>query len=125
MSHSMQMTKTAPAPAPAPAAVVATAPAALPPAVATDRRRHRRSRTFLVATVNYGRLLLPCFIVDISTGGAKIKLLEPTQLADGPCVVECGRFGKLPAQIAWQRGMFAGVKFDEGHALQNIANLLN
>jgi len=84
----------------------------------TERRRHARTRTYMVATVNYGNLLLPCFVLDLSTGGAKVKMFENHPLPDGPCELECGRFGKVPAEIAWNRGQFAGIRFRDGHAPQ-------
>ena len=102
---------------PASPAAFAVAPAAVvPPPAATlsrsERRRHARTRTYMVATVNYGRLLLPCFVLDLSAGGAKIKMFDGQPLPAGPCELECGRAGiKVKAEIAWYRAGFVGVKF--------------
>jgi hypothetical protein len=78
-----------------------------------ERRRHRRDQTSAIATVNYGKVLLPCFLADISAGGARIKLLEPAQLPKGPTVLETRQLGKLAAELVWQKGLFAGLKFAE------------
>jgi hypothetical protein len=77
----------------------------------SERRRHARTRTYMVATMNYGRLLLPCFVLDLSSGGAKVKMFDLAPLPAGPCELECGRFGKAAATIVWYRGGFAGLKF--------------
>jgi hypothetical protein len=76
-----------------------------------ERRRHRRSQTSAIATVNYGHVLLPCFVADVSAGGARIKLLEPAQLPKGPAVLETRQLGKVAAELVWQKGLFAGLKF--------------
>ena len=76
-----------------------------------ERRRHRRRPTSLVATVNYQRVLVPCIVVDVSRGGARIKLLEAGPLPRGMAVLECARLGKFAAELVWQRGLFAGFKF--------------
>jgi hypothetical protein len=74
-----------------------------------ERRRHRRSQTSAIA--NYGHVLLPCFVADVSAGGARIKLLEPAQLPKGPAVLETRQLGKVAAELVWQKGLFAGLKF--------------
>jgi hypothetical protein len=85
-----------------------------------ERRRYRRKQTSLIATVNYNFQMLPCFIADISVGGAKIKLLEPTALPAGPLELECGRFGKVAAELVWQKGLFAGLKFADPAAFGEL-----
>jgi hypothetical protein len=93
-----------------PAAFAAPRPAAAP--ARAERRRHARTRTYMVATVNYGNLLLPCFVLDLSAGGGKVKMFDSEPLPDGPCELECGRAGiKVQASIAWFRAGFAGLKF--------------
>jgi hypothetical protein len=79
----------------------------------SERRRHRRNQTSAIATVNYDRVLLPCFIADVSAGGARIKLLEPARLPKGPTVLEARQLGKVPAELVWQKGLFAGLRFAE------------
>jgi len=78
-----------------------------------ERRRNRRRQTSLLATVNYQRVLLPCIIVDVSRGGARVKLLEAGALPRGTVVLECARLGKFAAELVWQRGLFAGFRFAE------------
>ena len=89
-----------------------------------ERRRHRRDQTSLIATVNYGSVLLPCFVADVSMGGAKIKLIEPGKLPRGAAVLECSRFGKIAAELVWQRGLFAGFKFGDAAAVGDLAQHL-
>ena len=67
-----------------------------------------------VATVNYDGLLIPCFLADLSRGGARIRLLEMGNLPRGPIVLESSRLGLVPMQVVWQRGLFAGLKFAVG-----------
>jgi len=90
----------------------AAAPAAAPALSRAERRRHARRRTYMVATVNYGRLLLPCFVLDLSAGGAKIKMFDLEPMPAGPCELECIRVGsKVAAEVVWYRGGFAGLRF--------------
>jgi PilZ domain-containing protein len=86
-----------------------------------ERRRNRRRQTSLLATVNYARVLLPCFVVDVSRGGARIKLLEAGALPRGPAVLECARLGTLAAELVWQKGLFAGLQFAETLPLPETA----
>jgi hypothetical protein len=85
-----------------------------------ERRQHRRNQTSLLATVNYGCVLLPCFVADVSRGGARIKLIEPGKLPTGAAVLECTRFGNVEAELVWQRGLFAGFKFAASATLGEI-----
>jgi len=80
-------------------------------ATGAERRRHSRTRTSFVATVNFGPLLLPCFIADMSESGARIQLLEPAALPEGPAVLESARLGKAPVYLVWQKGVFAGLRY--------------
>ena len=80
-------------------------------ATSADRRRHSRTRTSYVATVNFGAVLLPCFISDLSESGARIQLLEPAALPAGPAVLESTLLGKAPVHLVWQKGLFAGLRY--------------
>ena len=80
-------------------------------ATSDERRRHSRTRTSYVATVNFGPLLLPCFISDLSESGARIQLLEPAALPAGPAVLESALLGKAPVHLVWQKGLFAGLRY--------------
>ena len=42
----------------------------------SERRRHRRHAIRAVGTINYGRMLIPCILMNLSRSGAQIRLLD-------------------------------------------------
>lgn len=80
---------------------------------ASERRRHRRHAIRAVGTINYGRMLIPCIVMNLSRGGAQIRLLDNEDpLPRGAAVeLEVRGVGLLSVNVVWQKGTFAGLKF--------------
>lgn len=79
---------------------------------ASERRRHRRHAIRAVGTVNYGHMLVPCILLNVSRGGAQIRLIDNEDpLPRVPILLEVRTIGLLRATVVWQKGAFAGLKF--------------
>lgn len=79
---------------------------------ASERRRHRRHAIRAVGTVNYGCMLIPCIVTNVSRGGAQIRLIDNDDpLPREPVTLEVRSMGLLRASVVWQKGAFAGLKF--------------
>jgi hypothetical protein len=92
-------------------------------ASAEERRRHRRSRVLWGATVTAEGVdgEVTCTIVDISAGGAKL-MMNAKMIGRDPdllgmltpgCEVTLSvrASGTVPAEIVWQDGDRAGLRF--------------
>ncbi len=78
----------------------------------SERRRHRRHAIRAVGTMNYDRMLIPCILMNLSRGGAQIRLLDnENALPRHPITFEVRNIGTYPVTVAWQRGGFVGLKF--------------
>ncbi len=78
----------------------------------SERRRHRRHAIRAVGTINYGRTLIPCILMNLSRGGAQIRLLDAeTALPREVVKLEVRSIGLLSVNVVWQKGAFAGLKF--------------
>lgn len=78
----------------------------------SERRRHRRHAIRAVGTINYGRTLIPCILMNLSRGGAQIRLLDTeTPLPREVVTLEVRSIGLLSVNVVWQKGAFAGLKF--------------
>ena len=76
-----------------------------------EKRRHRRRRVWLPVILRAGGVEMPAWIRDISCKGAMIEA-ETTILPGSKILL--GRKGtETPATIAWARGGFMGVTFEE------------
>jgi hypothetical protein len=79
---------------------------------ASERRRHRRHSIRAVGTMNYEQMLIPCILINMSRGGAQIRLLDnENALPRYPITLEVRSIGTYPVTVAWQRGGFVGLKF--------------
>ena len=86
---------------------------------ASDRRRHRRHAIRAVGTINYGRMLIPCVVTNLSRGGAQIRLLDnENPLPRALVALEVRSVGLLSVNVVWQKGAFAGLKFAAEIALK-------
>ena len=78
-----------------------------------ERRDSARQAVHYGATLQRERESLPVEMLDISTGGCKVKLRS--RLARGEAVtLRIESFGELPAVVAWGREGQAGLRFTEG-----------
>jgi hypothetical protein len=79
---------------------------------ASERRRHRRHAIRAVGTINYGRMLIPCILTNMSRSGAQIRLLDNAHALPREVVtLEVRSVGLLSVNVVWQKGAFAGLKF--------------
>ena len=78
----------------------------------SERRRHRRHAIRPVGTINYGRMLIPCILMNLSRSGAQIRLLDNADvLPREPVKLEVRSIGLMSVNVVWQKGKFAGLKF--------------
>ncbi len=78
----------------------------------SERRRHRRHAIRAVGTVNYGRMLIPCILMNLSRSGAQIRLLDnEDSLPRETVTLEVRTVGLMAVNVVWQKGAFAGLKF--------------
>jgi hypothetical protein len=76
----------------------------------SDRRQHRRCPLNWPGTLHAGGASVALDVVDISAGGAKLSL--PLSFEDpGAVVLQIDRIGSFLAEIVWQDGDGAGVRF--------------
>lgn len=93
-----------------------------PPELRTgaERRRQTRRRSALA-----GRVLLgegrssPCGIQNLSVGGARVKLNAPLPLPHQVCLLDLTHWLAHDAEVRWQDGETAGVRFTASHDLRN------
>ena len=77
-----------------------------------ERRRHRRHAIRAVGTVNYGRMLIPCILMNLSRGGAQIRLIDnENKLPREVVTLDVRSVGLVSVNVVWQKGAFAGLKF--------------
>jgi hypothetical protein len=77
-----------------------------------ERRRHRRHAIRAVGTINYGPMLIPCILTNLSRSGAQIRLLDNENALPRDLVTfEVRSIGLRPVNVVWQQGAFAGLKF--------------
>jgi hypothetical protein len=75
-----------------------------------DRQRHPRTAVFCPAKLASAGQAWDCEILDISAGGAKIRLETPLDPAVALSLT-IGSHGTLPVQLMWQNGQYLGVAF--------------
>ena len=79
---------------------------------ANDRRHFQRSSVLWEAAILDGDLADGCVLLNVSEGGALLRVLDPFACAT-TLNLEIARVGTLTAQVAW-RGMDAvGIAFKE------------
>jgi hypothetical protein len=75
-------------------------------------RRHDRTDLQMQATLVHDQASLPCSIVNISAGGARLRLEAGTLPPEGVEVtLEFARFGSFPATTIWRTGIQLGIRF--------------
>ncbi len=77
-------------------------------------RRHDRTDLQMQAALQHDQLTLPCSIVNISAGGARLRLEAGTLPPEGTEVVlEFATFGTFPATTIWRTGIQLGIRFTQ------------
>lgn len=74
-------------------------------------RRHPRSAVFWSGAVQAGRENLDCIVLNMSPGGAKLKLLTRFVSDGSPVVLHIDRMGGYAAEIIWSEGDTMGLRF--------------
>ena len=75
-------------------------------------RRFDRSDLQLQAKLNQGEASHACHIVNISAGGAKLRLAADAPLEDGvEVVLDLDRLGSFPATAVWRTEQQLGIQF--------------
>jgi hypothetical protein len=79
-------------------------------AMARAHRAHERRRVSWDATLHQDGRMMNCKVVDLSDGGAKIRIQE--RLASHSCVALIVQpLGIFPGEVRWQDDRFAGICF--------------
>jgi hypothetical protein len=77
---------------------------------ADERRRHKRKPVLWKAVLDTGSGPAECAILDLSLGGAKLRVAATgTQRQRVTLVID--RFGPLEAEVIWSRSGRMGVRF--------------
>ncbi len=95
------------------------------PAKTREQRDHLRSAVLWSGEVIQGVRIIPCRILNISAGGAKVRL--EGEVPDGSEIrISCNRFGEVPALVVWCRDGKMGLKFleDPSRVLRAIGNAI-
>ncbi len=75
-----------------------------------SRRKHSRNSVLFKAQIFFENQSIDCEIMDISAGGARVR--GERQLEHGLSVIlNLDPFGEIPCEIAWQKGIILGMKF--------------
>ena len=75
-------------------------------------RRYRRKPVIWAASLEASNGVFDCIILDLSSGGAKLKLSQVVPL-NQPAVLSVGRFGTFPCRIVRSEVGEAGIQFSE------------
>jgi hypothetical protein len=76
-----------------------------------EKRRHRRRRVWLPVALRAGDVEMAAWIRDISCKGAMVE--ADTAILPGSKIMLWRKGIETPATIAWARGGFMGVTFEE------------
>jgi PilZ domain len=77
-----------------------------------QRQRHPRHATLCPGTLISGDEEVDCEVLNISVGGAKIRVAHPIQTATNVCV-KILRVGEFTGRVAWCNGTTMGVEFQD------------
>lgn len=83
-----------------------------PPQTSAAMRRFRRKPVIWAATLEAGSGIFDCVILDLSSGGARLKISQTVPL-NQPAVLTFGSFGTFPCTIVRSSPEETGVQFTE------------
>ncbi len=75
-----------------------------------EQRRHRRSAVIWPAVVSTPDGERPCTVMNLSLGGARIKI-DRLPAADVALNLRINGVGQFPGRVVWLKGDGAGVEF--------------
>ncbi len=87
----------------------------------TDKQKHPRHQTFCPGKLYAGDRVGDCEVLNISVGGAKIRLAEPVEVAS-QVRLRIERVGEFSGRVAWRDGTILGIEFQ--HQLTQIARVV-
>jgi PilZ domain-containing protein len=73
-------------------------------------RRFRRKSVILASTLETPRGTVQCVALDLSLGGARIRVQERLDPLEQVTLV-LAKFGRFPAQVVWRNAVEAGLQF--------------
>ena len=79
---------------------------------AIDRRRYRRTAVLWSARLATGAREIECAILNVSAGGAKIRIREHVRLHT-PVTLNIDRFGDFRGEGVWRHDRELGIRFSE------------
>lgn len=74
-------------------------------------RRHLRSAVFWSGVMQAGRESIDCIVLNMSAGGAKVKLLSRFAHDGSPVVLHIDRMGGYAGEVMWSEGDLIGLRF--------------
>jgi len=77
-----------------------------------DRQRHPRHATLVPGKLISGENEVDCEVLNVSVGGAKIRISEPIETNSHVCV-KIRRVGEFNGRVAWRNGTTMGVEFHD------------
>ena len=78
-------------------------------------RAHERKKVSWDAELHQEGRVWKCKAVDVSPGGAKIRIDERLPVHSWVVLVICG-LGSFPGEVRWQDERFAGIRFLDDEA---------
>ena len=78
-----------------------------------EKRAHPREQVQRPGVVVHGRSgrSVPCTILDVSAGGARLLLSEPDMPDSGLTLIDQQKATLADCKIVWRKGHFVGVSF--------------
>ena len=77
-----------------------------------ERRRFRRQSVILPSTLETPRGIMQCVTVDLSLGGARIRVDEKLEPLEQVTLV-LAKFGRFPGHVVWRHPAEAGLQFND------------
>jgi len=77
-----------------------------------ERRQFRRKAVIWAARLDTPNGTLDCITLDLSLGGARLRLSEPVGLLEHVTLI-LDKFGRFPAEIVWVTETEIGLQFTE------------
>jgi hypothetical protein len=81
-------------------------------AKSVDRQKHPRHATLCPAKLVSGDEEVDCEVLNVSVGGAKIRMCQPVE-TNSHVRVKLGRLGEFAGRVAWRNGTTLGVEFQD------------
>jgi hypothetical protein len=75
-------------------------------------RRFRRKAVILASKLETDRGVFECLALDLSLGGARLRLDENVEILERVTLV-LAKFGRFPSEIVWRNEREAGLQFRE------------